>query len=106
MQDSRGGSHQRGAEEQNPLPRPAAHIAGDAAQGTVGRLGCQHTLLGPAELLITQHPEVLLLRAALSPFSAQPVFVLGIAPTHGQDLALGLVELRDVRMGPPLKMYL
>jgi len=29
--------------------------------------------------------------------------VLGIALTHGQDLALGLVELHDVRTGPPLK---
>ncbi|KAK4831337.1 hypothetical protein QYF61_017468 [Mycteria americana] len=42
-------------------------------------------------------------RAALNPFSAQPVFVLGIAPTHVQDLALGPVELHEVRTGPPLK---
>ena len=29
--------------------------------------------------------------------------MLGIAPTHVQDLALGLVELHEVRTGPPLK---
>ncbi|KFQ92573.1 Microtubule-associated protein 6, partial [Nipponia nippon] len=34
-----GGSPQSGAEGQNPLPRPAAHAAGDAAQETLGFLG-------------------------------------------------------------------
>ena len=29
--------------------------------------------------------------------------MLGIVPTHVQDLALGLAELHEVRMGPPLK---
>ncbi|KAK4832903.1 hypothetical protein QYF61_026546 [Mycteria americana] len=42
-------------------------------------------------------------RAALNPFSAQPVFVLGIVPTHVQDLALGPVELHEVHTCPPLK---
>jgi len=39
-----GGSQQSGAEGQNPLPGPAAHAAGDAAQGTVGRLGCERMI--------------------------------------------------------------
>ncbi|XP_068273820.1 serine incorporator 2 isoform X2 [Nyctibius grandis] len=39
-----GGSHESGAEGQNPLPHPAGHAAGDAAQDTVGFLGCQRTL--------------------------------------------------------------
>ena len=39
-----------------------------------------------------------------SPFSTQPVSVLEIALTQVQDLALGLVELHEVGMGPPLKM--
>ncbi|KAK4828488.1 hypothetical protein QYF61_026759 [Mycteria americana] len=73
------------------------------AQDTVGCLGCKCTLLGHVEFLINQHPQVLLLRAALNPFSAQHVFVLGIVLTHVQDLALGLVELHKVRRGPPLK---
>ena len=29
----------------------------------------------------------------------QPIFVLGIAPTHVQDLALGLVEFQEVHTG-------
>ncbi|GAB0205421.1 WD repeat-containing protein 36 [Grus japonensis] len=33
----------------------------------------------------------------------RPVVVLGIAPTHVQDLALGFVELHAVRRGPPLQ---
>jgi len=82
------GSHQSGAEGQNPLPHPA----GDAAQGMVG-LGCECTLLGHLEFLVNQHPQFLLLRAALNPFSAQPVFVLGIALTHVQTLHLTLLNL-------------
>jgi len=42
---------------------------------TVGFLSCKRTLPGHVELLINQHPQVLLLGAALSPFSAQHVFV-------------------------------
>jgi len=31
--------------------------------------------------------------------------VLGIALTHVQDFALGLVELNEICMGPPLKPF-
>ena len=65
-------------------------------------LGSGFSLNSHAELLINQHPQVLL-RAALHPFSTQPGFELGMAPTRVQDLALGLVELQEVRMGPPLQ---
>ncbi|KAK4831140.1 hypothetical protein QYF61_015443 [Mycteria americana] len=97
------GSHKSEVERENHLPRPAGHTSFDAAQDTVGFLGCKGTLSGHVELLINQYPQVLLLRAALNPFSAQPVFVLGIAPTHVQDFAFGLVELHEVRTGPALK---
>ena len=44
------------------------------------------------------------LRAALMPFSTQPVFVLDIDPTWWVgDLALGLVEPHEVGMGSILK---
>ena len=52
---------------------------------------------------ISQHPQILLLRAALKPFSAQLLSVLDIALTQMQDLALVLVELHVVEMGPSLK---
>jgi len=97
------GSHQSRAEGQNHLPQPAGHVSSDAAQDMVGLLGCKGTLLCHTELLVNQHPHVLLSRAALNPFSAQPVFVFGIAQTHVQDFALGLVELPDVCTGPHLK---
>jgi len=74
------GSHKSGAEWQNCLPCTAAHTSIDAAQDMADLLGCKHTLPGHVELLINQRPEVLL-RTALNPFSAQPVFVLGIALT-------------------------
>ncbi|GAB0186614.1 mitochondrial enolase superfamily member 1 [Grus japonensis] len=97
------GSHQNRVEGQDHLPLPAGHASFDAAQDTVGFLGCKRTLPAHVELFINQHPQVLLLRAAFNPFLAQPVVVLGIALTHMQDLALGLVELHEFRMGPPLQ---
>jgi len=59
----------------------------------VALLGCEWTLWGHVELLLNQHPQVLLLRAALSPFFTQPAFVLGIALNHVQNPVLGLAEL-------------
>jgi len=98
------GSHQSGAEWKNPLPRPDAHTACDAAQDTVGLLGCKCTLVAHVWLFIHQYRQVLLGRAALNPFSAQPVFVLAIASTHVQGLALGLVELCEFHTGPLLEL--
>ena len=50
-----------------------------------------------------QYPQVLLCKAALNPVLPQPVLILGIAPTQVQDLALGLVELHEVHVGPLLQ---
>ena len=41
------GSDESGVKGQNPLPRPAAHAALDAAQDTLSFLGCEHTLPAP-----------------------------------------------------------
>ena len=68
----------------------------------VGFLGCRYTSLAHS-FPFTTTPQVLLRRAALNALMAQPVFVLGIASTHMQDLALGLVELQEVCAGPPLQ---
>ena len=96
------GSHESRVEGQNQLPQPAGHTFLDATRDTIGLLSCKHILLAHAESFINQHPQILL-RAALKPFSAQLVSVLGTALTQVQDLALGLVELHEVGMGPPLK---
>jgi len=69
----------------------------------IGLLGCERTLIGYVELWVNQHPKVLLSKAALSPFSTQPVFILEITPTLVQDLAHGLAEFHEVHRGPPLK---
>ncbi|KAK4822423.1 hypothetical protein QYF61_015173 [Mycteria americana] len=42
--------------------------------------------------------------ALLNPFFRQPVLIPGLAPTQVQDLALGLVEPHEVRMGPLLEL--
>ena len=86
------GSHQSRAEGQNPIPQPAGHAAGDAAQGMVGLLGCDPTLLAHVQLFIHHYPQDLLGRAALNPFIPQPVLILGIALGWVQELARGLVE--------------
>ncbi|NXF21416.1 TMTC4 protein, partial [Rhodinocichla rosea] len=70
----------------------------DASQNMVGFLHCKCTLLGHVQLLITEHPQVLL-RAALMPLSVQPIFVIGIALTQVPDLALGFHE---VCISPPI----
>lgn len=43
----------------------------DVAWDVVGFLGCKHTFPAHVELLISQHPEILLLKAALNTFSKQ-----------------------------------
>jgi len=98
------GSHQSGVEGQNHLPRPAGHASLDAAQDTVGRLGCECTLVAHVKFFIYQYPQILLLRAALNPFISHPVLIVETAPTQMRDLALGLVEPHEVHMGPLLKL--
>ena len=68
-----------------------------------GFLGCARTLLAHVESFINQHLQILLLRFDLKLFSAQPVFLLGIALVKVQDLSLGLFELYEVvyELGPP-----
>ncbi|KAK4830181.1 hypothetical protein QYF61_008972 [Mycteria americana] len=98
------GSHQSRAEGQNHLPRPAGHAAFDAAQDTVGFLGCECTLSAHVQLFIHQYPQVLLHRAALNPFISQPVLIPGVALTQVQDPALGLVEPHEVPIDPLLQL--
>ena len=52
----RVGSDESGVKGQNPLPRPAGLAALDAAQGTVGFLGCQRTLPAHVELIFVIKP--------------------------------------------------
>ncbi|XP_009069274.1 PREDICTED: brain-specific angiogenesis inhibitor 3-like, partial [Acanthisitta chloris] len=98
------GSQKNKAEGWNPLPRPAGHAIYEAAQETLGFLGCKHTLLAQVQLLIPQHPQVLLVRVPLNQFFPQPVLMPGVAPTQVQHLALSLVELLEVSFGSLLEL--
>ncbi|KAK4825368.1 hypothetical protein QYF61_027121 [Mycteria americana] len=73
-------------------------------QGTVGFLGFERTLSAHVQLFIQQYSQVLLCRATFNPFIFQSVLILGVALTHVQDLALGLVEPHKVHMGPLLQL--
>ncbi|KAK4814406.1 hypothetical protein QYF61_018165 [Mycteria americana] len=75
-----------------------------SAQGTIGLLGCERTLSAHVQLFIHQYPQVLLHRAALNPFTPQPVLIPGVALTQMQDPALGLVEPHEVHMGLLLQL--
>jgi len=61
-------------------------------------------LVSHVHLFIQQYPQVLLSRAALHPLIVQPVLIVEVAPTHMQDLALGLVEPHEVHTGPFLEL--
>ncbi|KAK4829697.1 hypothetical protein QYF61_006072 [Mycteria americana] len=98
------GSHQNRVEGQNHLPQPAGHASLDAAQDTVGLLGCECSLVAHGQLFIHQYPHILLCTAALNPFIPQPVLIPGVALTQVQGLALGLVEPHEVHMDPLLKL--
>lgn len=60
------------------------------AQEMIAFLGCKSTLSAHVELLVYQHPQNLLLR--VSSISSQPMFVLGIALTLVQNIALALLS--------------
>jgi len=77
----------------------------DAAQNTIGLLGCECTLVAHVQLFIHQYPQVLLGRAALNPFIPQSELIAGFAPIHVWDLALGLIEPHEVHTGPLLKLF-
>jgi len=51
--------HQHRVEGQAHLPQSAGRAFLDAAQGMVGFLGCEGTLLAHVQLPIHQHPQVL-----------------------------------------------
>ena len=84
---------------------PAGHAAFDAAQDTVGFLGCEVTLLAYVQLPIHQYPQVLFSRAALNPFIPQLVLVMGVASIQLQALALGFVEPREVLACDTVEFY-
>lgn len=94
------GSHLSRTEGQNP-PSLTALAVGSSQY--MGASGLSVHIVNPVELLIYQHSQILFPRAAPCSFFAQPMFVLGIALTHMQDLGLGLVELRKVHTDPLLQ---
>uniref|UniRef100_A0A8B9EXW4 Phospholipase A2 n=1 Tax=Amazona collaria TaxID=241587 RepID=A0A8B9EXW4_9PSIT len=96
-------SHESRVKGQEHLPRPAGHTPFDAAQNTVGPLGCKRTLPAHVHFFINPHPQVLLHRAALNLLPAQSVAVPGIAPTQVEDFAFSMLKLHQVGISPPHK---
>ena len=58
-------------------------------QPTVGFLCGEGTLLAYVQLSIHQYPQVLFVRAVLSPYILQLVLIVGVAMIQVQDLVLG-----------------
>ena len=74
-------------------------VSFEAAQDTVGSLGCEGTLMANVQLPFHQYPQVFFVRAALNPFIPQCVLVMGIASTQVQDIAFGFVERHEIHLG-------
>ena len=87
----------------NHLAQSAGRASLDATLYMVGLLGCMCTSPANVEFFNNLHPQILLLRASLKPFSAQSVSVLVTSLTQVQYLALGLAELHGIGMGPHLQ---
>lgn len=88
------GSEQVGQTTPSPCwPAPLV-----AAQDAVRLWGCKRTLLACVQPFVHQGPQILLRRDALSEIFSQPVHISGIAPTHVQHLAFGLVESHQVHI--------
>lgn len=75
-------------------------VSFDAAQDTVGFLGCKHTLLACVELYQPTHLSPL--QSNSQPVHHQALLIVGI--THMQDFAVGLAELNEVCTGKLLKL--
>ena len=66
------GSHKGRVEGENPLPLPAGHPSVDAAQDTVGLLGCKSTLLIHVQLFIRPNFQPKFFSAELLSVSSSP----------------------------------
>lgn len=97
-------SQESRAVQESHLPQPPGHTAFDAAQDTTDLLACKHTLLAHVQLFSYQNCQVILGRAALSDFS-QSALTPAIAMTQVWHLAVWLVELHKVLMGPLFKFF-
>ena len=89
-------SHQHRTEGQDHLHLPAGHAAFNAAQDTVGFLGCKDTLLAHVQLPI--HQKVSISRSMLNPFIPRLVLIAGVTTTQ-VHFAVGFVEPHEVHLG-------
>jgi len=84
----------------NHCPTPAGHTIPDTSQDAVGVLGHLSMLLAHVQPAVSQHPQILLCRAAFRPLLPKPAALHGVVVTQAQDLALSLVEPLTVGLGP------
>jgi len=84
--------HQCQVQGHDHLRTPPDHTVPDTSQDAVGLLGHLGTLLAHVQLVVDQHPKVLLRWAAFLPLLPKPAALHGVVVTKVQDLALRLVE--------------
>lgn len=87
--------------EREPCPLTCWPFSLAATQNINSFLNCEDVLLAHFQFFIHQYPQVFLCRAALNPPLLSHYSCLGLP--QSKDLALGLIELHVVRMGPTLK---
>ncbi|KAK4831626.1 hypothetical protein QYF61_018566 [Mycteria americana] len=79
---------------------PKLNTVFEDAMGFLGHLG---TLLAHIQVAVNQHSQVLLCQAAFQPLFRKPVALHGVAVAQVQDLALGLVKLHTIDLGPSIQ---
>ncbi|KAK4831320.1 hypothetical protein QYF61_016809 [Mycteria americana] len=92
--------HQCQVQGHDHFPSPAGHTIPDTSQDAIGFLGHLGTLLAHVQAAVSQHPQVLLCRAAFQPLFPKPVALHGVVVAQVQDLALGLVEPHTIGTSP------
>ncbi|KAK4832950.1 hypothetical protein QYF61_026606 [Mycteria americana] len=92
--------HQYQVQGHKHFPCPAGHTISDTSQDAIALLGHLGTLLAHIQLVVGQHPQVLIHQAAFQPLFPRTVALHGVAVAQVQDLALGLVEPHTIGLGP------
>ncbi|KAK4821552.1 hypothetical protein QYF61_022017 [Mycteria americana] len=95
--------HQCRVQGHDHCPSPAGHTISDTSQDAIGFLGHLGTLLAHIQAAVSQHPQVLLCRAAFQPLFPKPVALHGAVVAQVQDLALSLVEPHTIDLSPSIQ---
>ncbi|TRZ08752.1 hypothetical protein HGM15179_018349 [Zosterops borbonicus] len=95
--------HQCQVQRKNYFPGPAGHTIPDTGQDAIVPLGSLGTLLAHVQSAVDQYPQVPFCLATVQPLCLHPAVLQGVIVAKVQNLALGLVKLHVVGLGPSIQ---